>query len=187
MEKIIWGAFSLLWIIYFTINSRLQNLINECKQIEEDSMYTAEVHYIIGAKLSRKAFWFKFLPLSIAVGAAFALIWGAPDWVSWIALLGGLITMASVIKDFDKKANSHFSAATDFTVLKHDARCLYESFRDFLEEKDFFHEVKRLGERYNLLAKHTPATDDEKAWNKARENIKSGRHKADFRENTAQK
>jgi hypothetical protein len=161
---------------------KLQNLINECKQIEEDSMYNAEVHYLMGAKLKRKAFWFKFIPLIIAVVAAFFLIGGAPDWFSWITLIGGLIAIASTLKGFERDSNEHFSGAQDFTGLKHDAKSLYKSFRNFLKEKDFFHETKRLREKYNLLAKMTLPTDDKKSWDQARESIKSGRHKADFRE-----
>jgi len=161
---------------------KLQNLIKECKQIENDSLYTAEVHYIIGNKLKIKSIRFKFIPALIAAVAAFFLLVGAPNWVSWITLLGALVTIISLLLEPEKEANNHFSAAQNFTVLKHEARSLYEVFRDFIDEKDFYHEVKILREKYNLFAKLTSPTDDEKAWNQARENIKSGRHKADFRE-----
>lgn len=163
-------------------DQKLQNLINECKQIEDDSLYTAEVHYIIGHKLKGKAIRFKFIPALIAVIAAFFLLVGAPRWVSWITLVGVLVNIISLLLEPEKEANNHFSAAQNFTVLKHEARSLYEVFKDFIDEKGFYHEVKMLREKYNLFAKLTPPTDDEKAWNQARENIKSGRHKADFRD-----
>jgi len=163
-----------------------QNLTKECKQIEEDSMYTAEVHYLIGHKLKKKAFWLKFVPASITILAAFALLIGAPDFVAWITLFGALITITNILLEPEKESRNHFSAAQNFTVLKHEARSLYETFKDFLDERDLYREVRRLRDRYNLFAKVTPPTDDEKAWNQARENIKKGRHKADFRENKQQ-
>lgn len=161
---------------------RLQNLINECKQIEEDSLYTAETHYIIGHKLSVKTFWFKFIPALITIVSAFSLLIGAADWVSWITLFSGLITIINILLEPEKESKSHFSAAQNFTVLKHEARSLYETFKDFIDKKDFYHEVKRLREKYNLFSRLTPPTDDEKAWKQARKNIKEGRHKADFKE-----
>ena len=163
-------------------NEKIQNLIRECKQIEEDSLYNAEVHYLIGHKLKGKAISFKFIPALIAVISAFLLLGGAPNWLNWITLFGALVTIISLLLEPEKEANNHFLAAQNFTVLKHEARSLYETFKDFIEEKDFYYEEKRLREKYNLFAKLTPPTDDEKVWNQARENIKGGRHKADFRE-----
>ena len=164
-------------------NSKEKNLIKECKQIEEDSLYTAEVHHIIYHRLIVKAFWFKLIPPLITVLSALSLLIGAPNWVSWITMFSGLITITSVFLEPEKKAKEHLFAARNFTVLKHEARSLHETFKDFLDTKSFFQEVKRLREKYNLLVTTTPPTDDEKAWEKARQRIKSGVHKADFREN----
>lgn len=161
---------------------KIQNLINECKQIEEDSLYTAEVHYIIGSKLKRKSFWFKFIPALITVISVLFILIGAPDWIAWITLFGSVITIANMLLEPEKESKNHFSAAQNFTVLKHEARSLYESFKDFIDEKDLYHEVRRLRDKYNLYVQVTPPTDDEKAWEKARKNIKSGYHLADFRQ-----
>lgn len=161
-----------------------QNLIRECKQMEEDSLYTAEVHYIIGHKLRVNSFWLKFIPAFITAITALFLLVGAPDWLEWITLFSGLITIINILLEPEKESRNHFSAAQNFTVLKHEARSLYETFKDFIDEKEFYHEVKRLREKYNLFARLTPPTDDEKAWKKARKNIKEGRHKANFRELT---
>ena len=166
----------------FMDQSKLDKLSNESKQIEEDSMYNAEVHYLIGTDLGRKAFRFKFIPAIVTVLGALALLWGAPNWIVWITLLGGLVTVAGILKDFDRKSAEHFSAGQDFTALKHEARSLHESFSAFLDDNSFYYNVRLLRERYNLLAKKTPPTDDEEAFQKARENIQSGRHKADFRD-----
>jgi hypothetical protein len=164
-------------------NEKIQNLINECKQIEEDSLYTAEVHYIIGHKQKVKAFWFKFIPVLITLGTSFALLVGAaPNWVAWITFFSALITVINILLEPEKESKNHFIAAQNFTTLKHEARSLYEAFKDFMDEKDFYHEVRKLRDKYNLYARLTPPTDDEDAWGKARERIKKGYHIADFRQ-----
>jgi len=160
---------------------KIQNLINECKQIEEDSLYTAEVHYVIGHKQKVRAFWFKLIPALITVLSSLALLMGAPNWITWITLVSALITITNILLKPEEEATNHFTAAKNFTALKHEARSLYEAFKDFIDENTFYHEVKRLREKYNIYVKSTPPTDDEKSWEKARENIKKGYHVADFR------
>jgi len=163
-------------------NEKIQNLINECKQIEEDSLYTAEVHYIIGHKQKVKAFWFKFIPVLITLGTSLALLSGAPNWVTWITFFSALITITNILLEPEKESKNHFIAAQNFTILKHEARSLYETFKDFMDEKDFYYEVRRIRDKYNLCAKLTPPTDDENAWEKARQNIKKGYHIPDFKQ-----
>lgn len=161
--------------------TKIECLITECKQIQEDSTYTAEAHYIIADKLSKKAFWYKVTPACITVFSAFQLLTGSPSWVAWVTLLSGLVTIMNVFMEPEKRARGHLFAAKNFTVLKHEARALHESFKDFITEDEFYHTVKRLRERYDLLVQFTPSTDDKVAWEKARERIKSGVHTADFR------
>lgn len=163
--------------------AKIKSLITECKQIEEDSLYTAEVHYLISHKLGVRAFWFKLTPALITTLSAFSLLVGAPNWVSWITMFSGITTIVNTFLEPEKKAKDHLFAAKNFTVLKHEARSLYETFKEFIDIGTFYQEVKRLREKYNLLVTMTPPTDDEKAWEKARQRIKSGVHKADFREN----
>lgn len=163
-------------------NKRMENLINECKRIEEDSTYTAETHYLIANSLSKKSFWFKFIPVIITGISALALLLGSPDWVSWITLVSSIIAITNTILEPESKAREHEFAAKSFTVLKHEVRSLYESFKDFIDEKDFYHEVKRLREKYNWLVQTTPPTD-EKNFEKARGRIKKGIHKPDFQKN----
>lgn len=162
-------------------NAKVDSLITECKQIQEDSTYTAETHHIIAHKLSRRALRYKLIPASITVLSAFALLLGSPNWVSWITLLSGIVIMLNVFIEPEKKAKEYLFAAKNFTALKHEARSLHESFKDFMNENEFYHNVKRLREKYDLLVQFTHPTDDEEAWEKARERIKKGVHKADFR------
>jgi len=162
-------------------NTKIESLITECKRIQEDSTYTAEVHHIIAHKLSKKAYWYKLIPVSITVLSAFALLFGAPNWVSWITLLSGTITILNVFIEPEKKSRDHLFAAKNFTSLKHEARSLHESFKGFMSESEFYYSVKLLRDKYNLVVQCTPLTDDEKAWEKARERIKKGVHESDFK------
>jgi len=162
-------------------DSRVESLVNECKQIQEDSTYSAEVHYIIAGKLAKKAFWYKLIPACITVFSAYKLLTGSQSWVAWITLLSGLVTIMNVFMEPEKRARGHQFAAKSFTVLKHEARSLHESFKDFISDDEFYHTVKRLREKYNMLAQLTPPTDDKDAWEEARKRIKAGVHKADFR------
>lgn len=161
-------------------NKRIDRLINECKQIQEDSTYTAETHHIIEKRLSKKAFWYKFVPPAITVSSAFAVIVGMPNWVSWITIFSGVISILNILLEPDKKSKDHLFAAKNFTVLKHEARSLHEAFKDFMAEEEFYHNVKRLRERYNLLVQYSPSTEKE-AFEEARKRIQTGVHKADFR------
>ena len=81
----------------------------------------------------------------------------------------------------DKRANDHTKAAKDYTVLKHDARALYQTFSHEMSQSEFYLSVRLLRERYNNLVSQTPKTTD-KAFEKARAKIKSDRHTPDFKE-----
>lgn len=167
-------------------STKTENLVTECRRIQDDSTYTAETHHIMGCVLSKRAFWMKLTPALITVTSAFVLLmgWsggeGKPNWAAWVTLVSGVVTTLSVIMEPEKLARSHLFAAKAFTVLKHDARVVHESFRHFMNETEFFNNVKLLRERYNLLVQSSPATDT-KAFDEARRRIKAGVHEADFR------
>ena len=166
--------------------TEIETLVTECRQIQDDSTYTAETHHIIGCALSKRAFGMKLIPALITVAAAFILLmgWsggaGKPNWAAWVTLVSGVVTTLSVIMEPEKLARTHLFAAKAFTVLKHDARVAHESFRHFMSETEFFNNVKLLRERYNLLVQSSPATDT-KAFEEACRRIKAGVHEADFR------
>lgn len=164
---------------------KIEGLVAECKQIQEDSTYTAETHHIIGCALSRQAFWMKLIPALITVAAAFVLLtgWsgeGKPNWAAWVTLISGMATMLCIIMEPEKQARSHLFAAKAFIILKHDSRSAHESFRHFIGENEFFNSVRLFRERYNLLVQSSPATNN-KAFRKASERVKAGIHEADFR------
>jgi hypothetical protein len=159
------------------MEDKIEGLVNECKQIEVDSTQTAETHHIIAHKASRRSFWLKFIPAIITVISACFLLAGSDKWVAWITAISGIVTVSNILLKCDEKAREHLFAAKNFTVLKHQARALHKTFKNFIDEKDFYHEVRALRDNYNLLVQYTPPTDDEKAYNKACERIKKGVHK----------
>jgi len=161
-------------------NIKIENLIAECKQIQEDSTYSADTHYIIGKRLSKRAFWYKFVPPAITVLSAIALILGMPNWISWITIFSGIISILNILLEPEKESKDHLFAAKNFTVLKHEARSLNETFKDFMTEEEFYHNVKHLREKYNMLVQYSPSTEKE-AFEEARKRIQTGVHSADFK------
>lgn len=161
-------------------NGNVERLVTECKRIQEDSTYTAEVHHIMSNKLNKRAFWCKLIPASITVLTAFTLLVGSPNWVAWVTLLSGAITMLNIFMSPQARAREHLIAAKNFTVLKHESRSLHESFRGFLTKDEFFNAVRLLREKYNLVVQFTPPTDDKNAFEEARQRIKEGVHQPDF-------
>jgi hypothetical protein len=93
------------------MNNKLEPLITECKQIEEDSRYNAEVHYTIESMLSRKAFWYRIIPASITVAGAFLTLVGLPNWVTWVTLISGIVTIANILLEPAKKQKIIFLLA----------------------------------------------------------------------------
>lgn len=161
-------------------NTRIEDLMNECKRTEDDAKYTAEAHHLIAHKLTKRAFWYKFVPVIVTFLSAFALLVGAPNWVTWVTLLSAIITMLNIFMEPGREGKEHLFAAKNFTVLKHEARSVRESFKGFMSENEFYYCVRQLREKYGLLVQYTPPTDDKKAWEEARERIKRGVHEPDF-------
>lgn len=158
-----------------------EHLITECKRIEEDSEYTAEAHHIIAAGMERVSFWVKSIPAAVAAGSGASVLAGYPSWVGWFAIISGVVFALTMILNPDRNAIEQTKAAKAYTVLKHDARALYQTFSNEMDRSEFYHSVRLLRERYNNLVSQTPKTND-KAFEKARLKIKSERHTPDFEE-----
>ncbi len=156
------------------------HLTNECKRIEEDSMYTADTHHIIAHRESTKASILKYLSAFTAALSGVVILLGAPAWTAWLAIVSGLVTAAITISDPANKSREHIIAARNFTVLKHEARALHETFSNYIDGNEYFQRVNILREKYNKTVELTPPTDN-KAFEKASERIQAGIHIPDFR------
>jgi len=155
------------------------HLINECKRIEEDCTYNAEAHHSIASCSDRISFWLKFIPAAVAAGSGVAVLKGYPIWLAWLSILSGVVFALATILNPDRHANDHTKAAKDFTVLKHDARALYQTFSREMSQSEYYISVRLLRERYNNLVRQVPKTTD-KAFEKSRKKIKAKKHKSDF-------
>ncbi len=158
-----------------------EHLIKECMRIEEDSLYTAETHYIIADGAGTVSFWVKFIPALAAAISGLLLLSGLPNWIAWFSVIAGVAFALQSILNPDKKREEHSQAGKLYTALKHEGRALYQTFVKEMDHESFAVTVRILRERYNMIAKLTPQTTI-KAFEKARERIKAGRHTPDFEE-----
>ena len=158
-----------------------EHLIKECMRIEEDCMYNAETHHQIAASAKKNAFYIKFIPAVIAVLSGILILSGVSIIVAWLSVLSGFILAIAAVLDPDRKKNDHIKTAKDYTVLKHDSRALYQAFAQEMGSSEFYIAIRLLRERYNNVANYSPETED-KAFEKARGEIKAGRHTPDFEE-----
>ncbi len=156
-----------------------EHLIKECMRIEDDSLYTAEAHYILASREKKISLWVKIFPAVVAAASGILVLRKYPNWVAWLAVVSGVVFALQSILDPDRKANDHSTAGKEYTALKHEARALYQTFSKEMDKSDFAAAVRVLREKYNSLVKHSPQTT-EKAFEKGRKRINSGRHTPDF-------
>jgi hypothetical protein len=124
----------------------IDHLIHECKRIKGDSEHTAEAHHTIASSMERTGFCLKIIPAILAAGSGAAVLLGAEIWVAWLAVISGAIFAYSSIANPDGQASEHTKAAKEFTVLKHDARSLHESFCKEMGQAEFYIAVRILRE-----------------------------------------
>ena len=157
-----------------------QHLFDECKTIEENSLYTAQAHYVLAESESKKKWIAIFIP-SLLSGLAGALVaMGLPTWIGIIgALLGAVAAIASSL-GVDQGVHSHINAGNIMTSLRHEARQLHEVFYKELSRPEFLAEVRRLADKYNHLRLALPPTS-ESSFAEARKRIHDGRFAPDFK------
>ena len=158
-----------------------QHLIDECRRIEDDCLYTAEAHYLGATKAGTVAFWVKLIPAIAAAASGAALLSRLPNWIAWFSVIAGVAFALQSILNPDKKREEHSQAGKCYTALKHESRALYETFYKEMDRESFHVMVRILRERYNMTAKLTPQTSI-KDFEKGRVRIKAGRHTPDFKE-----
>ncbi|MFX0195301.1 MAG: SLATT domain-containing protein [Candidatus Hodarchaeota archaeon] len=159
----------------------IQHLIDECKRIEEDCLYTAEAHYIGAAKAGTVAFSVKLIPAAAAAASGAALLSGLPNWIAWFSVIAGVAFALQSIMNPDKKQEDHSQAGKSYTALKHESRALHETFCKEMDHDSFHVMVRILRERYNMTAKLTPLTSV-KDFEEGRKRIKAGRHTPEYKE-----
>ncbi len=159
-----------------------RHLISECMQIKDDCEYTAEAHYFIAAKEDRISFWVKVIPAATAAISGALVLAGKPYWIAWFSVIAGVAFALQSILNPDKKHDEHSNAGKCYTVLKHEARALHETFHKEMDHNSFSVMVRVLRERYNMIARLTPQTTKE-SFEEGRKRIKAGHHTPDYKEN----
>lgn len=158
-----------------------QSLVDECKTLAENCLYTATTHYFMAAQASWRARLFLLVPAAVAAVAGILTSVGLPGWIGAFASAAGLVSGVATVLGAGQKETAHKSAGNLFTCLRHEARALNETFQPSLSNGQFLAEVRRLCDRYNCLVEATELTDDV-AYEKARKKVKSGTFTPDFRE-----
>jgi len=154
------------------MNSKIEQLNIECTVIENNARYTATTHHIVATNSKQLSFWLESIPAIIASASGLLVVGGVvPVWWGWLTVVSSVITATTSIIGPQKNYYENLNAAKSFTIVKHKARSLRESFSSFLSEDEYVKDVRNLAESYNQLILLTPPTQ-EKAYRKASKKIK---------------
>lgn len=162
-------------------SNEIASLINECKTIEENCLYTAAAHFIIENKMAAKARFYKYAPAIVAAIGGGAVLLGYDKAWGWVSIIGGLSTAMATALDVDKKTSEHKEAAKEFTILRHKARVAYQTFANEMKHEEFVQLTRDLCDRYADLVRRSPCTTEE-AFEQGRKKVKAGDYKPDFLE-----
>lgn len=156
------------------------NLLQECETIAENSLYNAQAHFILADAKEMKGRWLLIAPSAVAAVCGFLTALGAPGWLGAFSAVGGLMVTLASIFGVDKEPTSHRNAACQWTALRHEARSLHETYFKELPREQLLAEVRRIDDRYIALTQALQPTD-RPSFEKARKQIQSGVHQADFK------
>ena len=161
-------------------SEEVEHLLDECRTIDENCLYTGQTHFIMADSSQKKARLMILIPSLIAVASGAIAAVFSLGWAGGMASgAAGFASLASVL-GVDRNAISHRSAGNLLTSLRHEVRALHESFWKEMSREQLYFEVKRLNDKYNCVCLALDSTDN-KAFEKARERIKKGRFEPDFR------
>jgi hypothetical protein len=159
-------------------------LLKECWIIYDNCRFTAEAHHQAASISSCFSKIAQAIPAAVAAIATGVFAAGnKPEWWLYIAAFSATISAVSGALDPMKSYYQHFSAAKQFTILKHDARGLRETFSETMDDQCLQKEVRALHEKYKMLAGLAPQTGRVAFW-LAQRVIKSGTHDNEEMPNT---
>lgn len=165
---------------------KIQHLLDECKTIEENCLYTSQAHFAMANKAEFQSRLFLIIPSCIAAISGILTAVGFPSWIGAFAAVSGVITGLASVFGVDRKAGSHKQAGNVLTSLRHEARALHEAYWHELPHEQFFAEVRRIHDKYNSLIQILETTDNT-AFEEGRKRIKAGLFEPDFQKNNMQK
>ena len=160
----------------------IQHLLDECKIVEENCLYTSQTHFQMASKAESQARLLLIIPSFIAAISGILTAIGFPSWIGAFAAVSGLITGIASFLGVDKKAGVHKQAGNILTALKHEARTLHEAYWQEIPREQLIAEVRRIHDKYNTLIQILETTDNS-AFEEGRKRIKNGLFNPDFRPN----
>lgn len=153
--------------------------LNECRQIQQNALYTAQSHHDSAEFFKKVSFWLQLVPAVVAaVTGALVGSGVSSDDLLWLTVAASAVSAVTSVLNPNKEREEHARAAKSFTNIRHDARFLHESQVHTLTGEQFIATVDRLHCRYNDVVGMTPTTG-RSVFEKARTFIQSGRHDPD--------
>lgn len=156
-----------------------EKYIEECKVIEQNSLYTAQTHHESSSRLRLVSIWLQAVPAVIAaVTGALVGAGVSPDGLLWLTVVAAAVTAITSVMNPSKSFEDHARAAKSFTGVRHDARFLHCAQVLRMSDDEFRREVEQLHARYNDLVDVAPTTS-KKMFERARGVVQAGRHDPD--------
>lgn len=156
-----------------------QHLVDECRIVAENCLYTAQAHFVLAVKAERQSRWLLIFPSIVAAISGILVAIGQPGWIGAFAAASGLVAGVASALGVDRKATIHKQAGNLMTALRHEARALCDTYWLELEHQQLFVEVRRINDKYNCLIQALEITDSA-SFEKARKRIKEGFFDPDF-------
>jgi hypothetical protein len=158
----------------------ITRLVDELHTVEENSLYTAQAHFIMAA---RKGTVVRIVYVASSALAAIASGIMSLSHLPWLGIVGavtGAVGAVSAALGADTDTHAHRVAANALTRLRHESRSLRETFSPDLSKDELTREVRRITDSYNSMIQGLPPTDA-KAMQRARKLIQSHVFEPDFR------
>ena len=105
----------------------LNNLLDECETVTENSLYNAQAHFFLADRKERQGVWLLVIPAFIAGFCGLLTAVGLPHWLGAISAAAGLVAMVAGVLGVDRQPTSHRIAASQWTALRHEARSLRQT------------------------------------------------------------
>ncbi|CEP66427.1 Uncharacterized [Moorella glycerini] len=150
-----------------------QHLLDECRTIAENCLYTAQAHFVTADRAETRSQWFLTVPSVVAGICGLLVALGFPNWIGAVAAVAGTVSTVASSLGVDRLATEHRILANSLTALRHEARTLQETMWREISHEQLVAEVRRLTDKYNALIQGPKATDI-KSFEVGRRRIKAG-------------
>jgi hypothetical protein len=160
-----------------------QKYIDECKQIQQNALYSAETHHTLSSFYNIVSFFSQAVPAATAAISS-GLVTAGKSPSGWLLLTVVSASIAAIANILNPKTyqQDHLNAAKNFTIIKNNARAMHEAFSSRLSDDALAVAVENLHNRYNDLVRVVPPTTNWAFWF-ARKRIQKNLHTPDRDQN----